>query len=194
MAVEMEIEADMVMEDRKKNMVVELEMMVELEMAMELEMAVGLEMEVDMDGKVVHIKYVLFGSTYFDEKCVDGTWDLTSKDGKFISLKSRDNSNVNQLTKIYKEIHAFISDFPTLKLAFLELPYYSIFHWNAYKSRATPVPFKNDDYLLIEQIDAVNSFIRETNILLRKYSPKFNCDTQNCRKSSGSNPRYTYKF
>lgn len=123
-----------------------------------------------------------------------GTCDLTTKNGKFISLKSRDNSNVNQLTQIFKEIHAFISDFPTVKLAFLELPYYSIFHWNAYKNHANPRPFKNDDHLLIEQIDAVNSFIRETNMLLRKYSPKFNCDIQNCRKSSGSNPRYTYKF
>ncbi|CAG2200529.1 unnamed protein product [Mytilus edulis] len=117
-----------------------------------------------------------------------GTCDLTTKNGKFISLKSRDNSNVNQLTQIFKEIHAFISDFPTVKLAFLELPYYSIFHWNAYKNHANPGPFKNDDHLLIEQIDAVNSFIRETNMLLRKYSPKFNCDIQNCRKSSGITP------
>ena len=89
---------------------------------------------------------------------------------------------MHELTKTLKEIYAFVSDFPTVKLSFLELPYYSIFHWNAYKKHPTPGEFKKDDFLLMDQLGQVNSFIRETNILLRKYSPKCNCDLHNCRK------------
>lgn len=122
-----------------------------------------------------------------------GTCDLTKKEGKFIELKARDNSAVSELINTLKEIHKFVSGFPTVKLVYLELPYYSIFHWNATKHHETPGKFKHDDFLLKEQIDAVNSFVRESNILLRKYSPKFNCDIQNCRKDP-DNARYTIKF
>jgi len=124
-----------------------------------------------------------------------GTCNLTRKNGDFIELKPRDNLAVHELTKT---IYAFVSDFPTVKLSFLELPYYSIFHWNAYKKHPTPGEFKNDDFLLMDQIGQINSFIRETNILLRKYSPKFNCDLQNCRKDRfehvEGDSRYTLKF
>lgn len=53
-----------------------------------------------------------------------GTCNLTRKNGDFIELKSRDNLAVHELTKTYKEIYAFVYDFPTVKLSFLELPYY----------------------------------------------------------------------
>ena len=123
-----------------------------------------------------------------------GTCNLTKKEGKFIQLRARDNSAVSELIDTYKQIRAFVSGFPTVKLAYLELPYYSIFHWNASRHHDNPGTFKHDDFVLNEQIDRVNSFIRESNLLLRKHSPQFNCDIQNCRKDRGCAPRYTIKF
>lgn len=122
------------------------------------------------------------------------TCDLTVKEGKYIKLKSKDNDTVRDLVKVYREIHAYLSDFPSVKLAFLEVPYYSIYHWNKYKDHPTPEQFIQDDFKLVSQIYQANSFIRETNILLRKYSPQINCDLENCRKDRWGHSRYTVNF
>lgn len=126
-----------------------------------------------------------------------GTCDLTVKEGHFIQLKSRDNTAVNELIATYKEIYSYVSKFSHVKLVFLELPHYSIYNWNFTYHHITPGIFKYDDFKLSGQIDQVNTFIRETNLMLRGHSPKFSVDLENCcadRTSYSYGNRYSYKF
>lgn len=129
-----------------------------------------------------------------------GNCDLTTKSGPIIELKNRDSSSVKQITDCYREIYDFVGRFPTVELVFLEIPPYSIFHYND-KNQPTPLTrkqirdLKRDDFSLNKQIEQVNSFIRDTNRLLHKSSPRFSIDLQNSRKDRYSEEgRYTFRF
>ena len=122
-----------------------------------------------------------------------GTCDLTVKQGKYISLRSKDNLTAYELINTFKDIYKFIKDFPTVELSFLELPPYSIYEYNKVHGNDNQ-EFREDDKLLAGQIDIVNSFVRETNILLRKSSPKFSLDLENCKKSHNKPSAYSYRF
>ena len=129
-----------------------------------------------------------------------GNCDLTEKTGPVISLKTLDSSTVRQITDCYRDIYNFVSRFPTVELVFLEIPPYSIFHYNK-RNQPTPLTrtqirqFKRDDFTLNRQIDQVNSFIRDTNRMLHKSSPRFSIDLQNCRKDLYlEDARYTFRF
>ena len=110
-----------------------------------------------------------------------GNCDLTEKTGPVISLKTLDASTVRQITDCYRDIYNFVSRFPTVELVFLEIPPYSIFHYNK-RNQPTPLTrtqirqFKRDDFTLNRQIDQVNSFIRDTNRMLHKSSSRFSID------------------
>ena len=129
-----------------------------------------------------------------------GNCDLTEKTGPVIELKTRDSSSVKAITDCYRDIYNFVSKLPTVDLVFLEIPPYSIYHYND-KNQPTPLTrtqirqFKRDDFTLNTQIEQVNSFIRDTNRLLHKSSPRFSIDLQNCRKDRHSeNGRYSFRF
>ena len=125
-----------------------------------------------------------------------GTCDLTKFiDSKCIDLVSDvSNSSVNDLIRNFRNIYTLISQYETVELVFLEIPVYSIVCWNKSRCHKNPEQFQASDYILESQINIVNRFIRETNLILRKHSPKFSCDLQNSRKSSRSATRFSYKF
>jgi hypothetical protein len=82
---------------------------------------------------------------------------LTKREGDFIYLRSRDNSAVNKLISDSKNIYQFVKQFGNqVKLVFLQLPVYSIHEFNAYQGYQEENSFKEDDYILKQQIDAVN--------------------------------------
>ena len=123
-----------------------------------------------------------------------GTCDLTEKSGKFIQLRSENNDRVKHVCDTYKEIYKFIANFPTIKLVFLELPYFSVYLWNLYKEHPEPEQFRAHNKLLETQIRAVNSFVKETNLLLRGHSPYFGLDLEKVRKQRGKPPVYSYNY
>ena len=123
-----------------------------------------------------------------------GTCDLTEKSGLFIKLRSEGNDRVNHVCETYREIYKFIANFPTIKLVFLELPYFSVYIWNVKKRNSEPEQFRAQDKLLETQIREVNKFIRETNILLRGNSPDFGLDLEKVRKHGRREPVYTVNY
>jgi len=123
-----------------------------------------------------------------------GTCDITHKIGDFIELTSVNNDSVNKICNSYKEIYKFLSGFPTIKVVFLELPFYSIYLWNLYRKHPNPHKYREQDKLLSNQISAVNSFIRETNTVLRAHSPNFGLDLEKCRKHRGKPTEYSHNY
>ena len=116
-----------------------------------------------------------------------GTCNLTKIEGDFIYLRSRDNSAVNKLIFDLKNIYHFVKQFGNqVKLVFLQLPVYSIHEFNAYQGYQEENSFKEDDYILKQQIDAVKFYINDTNRLLHVISPKFSEDLQKPRRRKTS--------
>lgn len=62
-------------------------------------------------------------------------------------------------------------------------------HCGSYSSRCT-----QDDRTLDRQVQIVNSFIRETNLIYRKTSPKFSMDLENSRKGWSTRARYFFRL
>ena len=125
-----------------------------------------------------------------------GTCDLTDKQGNFISLAAQDNTRVNQLTTNLREIYHFTRQFgDSVKLVFLHLPVYSIYHWNlAHNYQGNTEQFKNDDYKLNLQVSDVNFFIEDTNRLLHANTPKFSLDLTKPRSRQSSPIVYSLNF
>lgn len=126
-----------------------------------------------------------------------GTCDLTdfNRKNRYISLRSRDSSSVNDIINNFRRIYALVAKYKTVELVFLEIPVYSIVCWNKYQGHKFSEQFQNDDLKLEEQINTVYSFIRETNLIFRKHSTKFSCDLQNSGKCSQMKiSRFSYKF
>ena len=123
-----------------------------------------------------------------------GTCDLTVKqhDG-LIELKSRDKSSANDLIKQFRDIYTFLRGFPTVEPVLLELPPYSISEYNRHKGRED-TKYRDDDKILHEHIRIVNTFVRETNLIYRRESPRFSLDIENCRRDRYKKPRYTFRF
>ena len=89
---------------------------------------------------------------------------------------------VNKLISDLKNIYHFVKQFGNqVKLVFLQLPVYSIHEFNAYQGYPEELSFKEDDYILKQQIDAVNFYINDTNRLLHVISPKC-CKSQDVEK------------
>ncbi|CAC5426484.1 argG [Mytilus coruscus] len=75
-----------------------------------------------------------------------GTCGLTEKSAKFIQLRSDNNDRVKHIIcDTYKQIYKFLSDYPTIKLVFLELSYYSIYLWNLFQQHPEPEQFRAQD-------------------------------------------------
>lgn len=116
-----------------------------------------------------------------------GTCNLTKREGDFIYHRSRDNSAVNKLISDLKNIYHFVKQFGNqVKLVFSQLPVYSIHEFNAYQGYQEENSFEEDDYILKEQIDAVNFYIHDTNRFLHAISPKFSEDLQKPRRRKTS--------
>lgn len=123
-----------------------------------------------------------------------GTCDLTVVDRGLIKLNSRDNSSAYNLIEQFRDVYRYLRGFPTVEPVLFEIPPYSIYETN--KHRGTEhFGFKEDDKILQEQISVVNRFVRETNLIYRKESPKFALDIENTRKSRHDyQAKYSYRF
>jgi hypothetical protein len=108
-----------------------------------------------------------------------------------IELKSRDKSSAIDLIKQFRDIYTFLRGFPTVEPVLLELPPYSIYEYNKHKGREDQ-KYRDDDKILHEHIRIVNTFVRETNLIYRRESPRFSLDIENCRRDRYKKPRYTF--
>ena len=102
-----------------------------------------------------------------------GTCNLTKKttDG-YIEITSKDNSAAYTLIETLKQVYHFVRQFgSSVKLVFIQVPIYSITHYNKYKNHQNPDTFTEQDFLLRQQIDIVNQYIDDTNRILHSYSP-----------------------
>lgn len=124
-----------------------------------------------------------------------GTCDLTSKSGTFIDIRSESYTSVNQLCSFYKQIYDYLSQYPTISLIFLELPYYSIYQWNKQHDHPAPEPFREKDRILQDQIYETNKYIRSLNSLMHQNSPDFSLDLEKSRKPQNKRcAKYSLNF
>ncbi len=123
-----------------------------------------------------------------------GTCDLTVIDKGLVELKSKNNSSAYELIDKFREVYKFLRDFPTVEPVLLEVPPYSVFETNKCRG-VEDFKYKDDDKKLMDQIAIVNRFVRETNLIYRKESPKFGLDLENTRKSRYDyQAKYSYRF
>ena len=74
-----------------------------------------------------------------------GTCNLTSKNKKYISLKSENDEEVDKIISKYNEIIKVINRYPGTKVTFMETPVYSIKNWNESKGHKDPNVFVEQD-------------------------------------------------
>jgi len=105
-----------------------------------------------------------------------GTCNLTSKNKKYISLKSENDEEVDKIISKCNEIIKIINRYPGTKVTFLETPVYSIKNWNESKGHKDPNVFVEQDENLSKQIYTLNGKVREINNSLGTHSPDFSSD------------------
>lgn len=91
----------------------------------------------------------------------------------------------DQITKYVN----LVSQFPTVKLVFLKIPYYSIQEYNKYLRNQDYQRFKENDFKLTERITLCNEYLDEVNESLGATSPNFRKDLLHFRRSSGETGR-----
>lgn len=130
-----------------------------------------------------------------------GTCDLTVKEGRFIYLRSKHSDSVRTVTNCFRDIYNFVRQFSRVRCVFLEIPPYSIYNWNWHHRRGeylTPAAlrgFRRDDKTLNRQVEEVNKFVRDTNRILHKNSPKFSLDLAGTRAGREEREiRFYYRF
>lgn len=135
-----------------------------------------------------------------------GNCNLTTKDraDRFIHLTSTtNNSAVKTVTDNLRNIYNYTSQFDNVDVVFLEIPPYSILYWNSEHQRQPfssyeVEQFKKFDRKLEDQIEEVNRFIRDTNRITKKRSPRFSLDLVNCKRGRDKKgvlvSRYSYNF
>ena len=128
-----------------------------------------------------------------------GSCDLTSKKNivyfdsqnrrrrSFIEL--RHNSDTAAVTYIQNQIKkylSFVSQFPTVKIVFLKVSYYSIQKYNKYLGNENCEDHREQDFMLMERIDLINNHIQEVNTFWGVTSINFKKDLSQFRKASGA--------
>lgn len=99
-----------------------------------------------------------------------GTCNLTTKDKNYnISISCWNDDVINEIIEGYHEILTIIREYPNCKVTILELPIYSISHYN----KADP---NEQDEELARQIYKLNGHIRKINKDLHSISPEFSSD------------------
>ena len=130
-----------------------------------------------------------------------GTCDLTFKKGKFTELRHKDDISAISYVKFQIERYlAFVKNFSTVTLVFLEIPPYSIEAWNRAKGHRDPKNFHSQDFILLERIALVNEYIRSVNERSSESrktplsSPRFKLDLLKFRKEKGGKQRVSINF
>jgi hypothetical protein len=126
-----------------------------------------------------------------------GFCNLTTKSDGFIELASTNSNSAFELVNILKQIYHFVRTFgPSVKLVFLHLPLYSIYHYNKFHNHPDPDKFSDQDFVLHQQINIVNDYINDTNKLLQVYKPRLSEDLLKSKRNSpfSTHTHYKYKF
>ena len=119
-----------------------------------------------------------------------GTCDLTSKNGKYITLRNRNDESIERVLDTFDKFDK-LCGVRHIPITFLEIPHYSIVQWNKAHGHPSPHQFTVDDKLLSDQVSMLNSEIRDYNADNNSYpSPKFSLDLENNRKSKGKPSQY----
>ena len=87
----------------------------------------------------------------------------------------------DQIVK-FKIFVNFVSQFPTVKIVFLDIPFYSIQEYNKYLGNRNCDAFKSSDLELTNRITLCNECIKLVNETTGAISPKFKNDLLNFRK------------
>ena len=122
-----------------------------------------------------------------------GTCELTDKVGKFISLKNNPTETVDQLIVKYRYFKSSIQRCNnSATVLFINCPYYSIVEWNRRKGCNNINQYLEQETLLHETIDYLNSNIDRINCTR---TPKLCLDIiRSSKKNSSSRVKYTKNF
>ena len=126
-----------------------------------------------------------------------GTCNLTTKSNGFIELGSTNRNSAFEFINILIQIYHFVRTFgPSVKLVFLHLPLYSIYHYNKFHNHPDPDKFSDQDFVLHQQINIVNDYINDTNRLLQVYTPRLSEDLLKSKRNSpfSTHTKYKYNF
>ncbi|CAG2228620.1 unnamed protein product [Mytilus edulis] len=128
------------------------------------------------------------------------TCNLTTKHrGGSISLTSSNNSSIDLVLKLYRDIISFIEKFPSCRVTFLNIPVYSIFKYNESLKVPNPEDVIEQDHNLLHQIHILNVEINKLNRSLRVTSPDFNVNLcvnpkHTTRRGQGIASKLSYNF
>ena len=104
-----------------------------------------------------------------------GTCDLTSKGRKFIDLRKPTKKTLQVLCRNLDIIKSRCLAHG-VQLTFIQIPYYSIQHWNERKGHDNPSIYKENDKRLTQLVNKANDHINCLNNEIYSYSPKLNQD------------------
>ena len=88
----------------------------------------------------------------------------------------------------------YVSYFPTVQILFLEIPCYSIEHYNKHLRCPNPENFHENDLILTERIGILNDHIRDMNCESGFSTPRFKKDLIKYRKGKGHKQSSSLKF
>ena len=92
----------------------------------------------------------------------------------YIDLRhGSDTAAVTYIQNQIKKYLDFVPLFPTVKIVFLKIPYYSIQHFNKYLGNENYTSFRENDFHLTDIITLINDFIQEVNKTKEVSSPNF---------------------
>lgn len=136
-----------------------------------------------------------------------GTCDLTAKKSEFIRVGSRtkkityvdlrhktDSLAISYVRQQIDKFRQLVSKFPSVKIVFLEIPYYSIEQYNRHLKVVNPESYHESDLFLTERISILNDYIREVNEISGFNTPRFNRDLVKYRKSKDQSSRRSLDF
>ena len=122
-----------------------------------------------------------------------GTCDLTMRKGKYIALRHQtEYEAVRYLQYQIDRYRRLVSNFPSVRLVFLEIPPYSIHSWNLVKGHTNPEKFHLCDKSLYNRICMVNDYIRAVNGNVA--TPKFMLDVERSHKKHNKKRRYAINY
>jgi len=123
-----------------------------------------------------------------------GTCDLTAKNGKFVKLRSNQEEAQRSIVRNVLRLEDEIKQNRKVRLTILQLPYYSIKHWNEYYGHENPESFIENDVTLKTSVDVVNGVFEQTNERLRYRAPKFNLDIERTNKAKNKTTRHSINW
>ena len=127
-----------------------------------------------------------------------GTCDLTVKHTEYQNVGNKvkklqyidlrhtsDSFAVNYIKEQVDKFIQYVSNFPSVKIVFLEIPCYSIVQYNKHLRYPQSDGFLEKEYILNERIGIINDYIREVNLSSGLTTPRFKFDLIKYRKKAG---------